>query len=58
MYKDHLGDTVYIEDDHGRYVLTTEDGTGITNTFYIDDYMIEKMFAFISRARLRREGIE
>lgn len=34
--KQHLGDGVYVEIDRGMIKLTTDDGTGPTNTIYLE----------------------
>jgi hypothetical protein len=42
--KRYLGDGVYVETDMiGRVKLTTEDGISVTNTIYLEEYVINAL---------------
>ena len=50
MKKQYLGDGVYVEYEYGNIVLTTEDGTKVTNIIMLESevwYALEKYVASI-----------
>lgn len=46
MEKTYLGDGVYLDQEPGSLVLTTEDGVSVTNTIYLEE---EVLAAFVKR---------
>ena len=51
--KSYLGDAVYAEWDENDYhlILTTEDGTHVTNRIYLEPEVIEKLIKYINRRK-------
>lgn len=47
MGKDYLGDGVYIQQQHGEVVLTTENGFGPSNTIVLDQDVLRKFINYI-----------
>lgn len=49
--KIYLGDGVYAEFDLAReiIILTTEDGVSITNTIYLEDFVLEALLKWLKR---------
>ena len=58
MRKVYLGDSVYVEIEHGMLKLTTENGLGATNAIYLEPEVFEalaKYYAAVPRPQLHRE---
>lgn len=53
MAKEYLGDGVYVEFDGFGFILTTEDGTRITNTVYLEPRVYNNLLLY--RERLNKE---
>jgi hypothetical protein len=49
--KEYLGDAVYADIEHGKLVLTTEDGISVTNTIYLEPEVIAALMAYLGRLR-------
>ena len=48
--KEYLGDTVYVETDEGRLVLTTENGTNkATNLIVLEHDVWQALKSFVKR---------
>ena len=46
--KRYLGDSVYIDNDQGQLVLTTENGFGASNTIYLDPAHVAKIQNYLT----------
>ena len=46
--KKYLGDGVYADIEHGRLVLTTEDGISVTNTIYLEPEIVEALCDYLA----------
>ena len=42
-YKKYLGDSVYVEVENGMIKLTTDNGTGASNTIYLEEYPYQNL---------------
>lgn len=51
MKKTHLGDGVYVDLVVGGLVLTTEDGSAITNRIYLTVAVYEALCGFVEQLR-------
>jgi hypothetical protein len=48
MEKEYLGDSVYVErNQHGQWVLTTENGYGPSNTIYLEPEVLNALFNYV-----------
>ena len=54
MEKEYLGDGVYVVNEHGMLVLTTEDGIRTTNTICLEQQVYQALVAYVGR--LNPEG--
>ena len=52
--KVYLGDSVYVEVEHGMLKLTTENGAGPSNTIYLEAEVFEALVAYTRAARKAR----
>ena len=51
MYKEYLGDGVYIEFDGYGFVITTEDGYSTTNRIVLEPYVYEQMLEYVNKLK-------
>jgi hypothetical protein len=51
VVKEFLGDGVYADFDGYNLILTTENGTSVTNTIYLEPEVITALHEFLSRIR-------
>ena len=49
--KTYLGDSVYVEVEDGRLVLTTENGSGPSNTIYLELEVYDALVRYVEGAR-------
>lgn len=49
MEKTYLGDGVYLDQEPGRLVLTTEDGISVTNTIYLEEEVLAALVKRLGR---------
>jgi hypothetical protein len=47
--KEYLGDGVYVAFDDYSIILTTENGIIVTNTIYLDHYVIRALRKYIDK---------
>jgi len=47
MFKDYMGDGVYIEGSGYDFTLTTEDGISIQNTIVIDEQILKSIVRYV-----------
>jgi len=47
--KKYLGDSIYAEFLDGQIILTTNNGTGSTNTIYLDFETYQALIAFVDK---------
>lgn len=53
----YLGDSVYVEIEHGRLKLTTDNGVGASNTIYLEPEVFDALALYMQQVRAaRREG--
>jgi hypothetical protein len=55
MDKLYLGDGVYAEWRDNQLILTTEDGISVSNTIYLDVYVLDALITALKRAKVLRE---
>lgn len=51
MYKEYLGDAVYVEFDGFGVKLTTSDGISDTNTIVMEDFVLENFASWLERLK-------
>lgn len=49
--KSYLGDSVYVECEHGMLKLTTENGLGPTNTIYLEPEVYRALVEYVDAHR-------
>jgi len=49
--KAYLGDSVYVELDHGMLMLTTDNGFGPSNIIYLEDSVFDALAEYVARLR-------
>ena len=49
MEKVYLGDSVYVDYDGELFVLTTENGQGVTNEIWLKDTVVASFFRYIEQ---------
>lgn len=49
MKKSYLGDSVYVEIEHGMIKLTTENGVAATNTIYLELEVYEALKIYVEK---------
>lgn len=47
MNKEYLGDGVYVEIEHSMFKLTTEDGSSVTNTIYLEPQVFNSFMSYV-----------
>ena len=45
--KTYLGDSVYVDDEHGMVKLTTENGLGASNTIFLEPEVLGALFTWL-----------
>ena len=55
--KVYLGDSVYVEVEHGMLKLTTENGYGASNTVYLEPEVFEALANYYAAVRRRNPTV-
>ena len=64
IQKEYIGDSVYCSHDGFQFVLTTENGRGVTNEIFLDWHVVQGFFRQIEKVhgikirieQLKKEG--
>jgi hypothetical protein len=54
LEKQYIGDGVYADFDGYTVTLTTENGTGITNTIYLEPEVLQELEGYVNRLRKQK----
>ena len=53
MEKQYLGDSVYVEVEDGMLKLTTDNGTGASNTIYLECAVFNNLVEYVASREVR-----
>jgi hypothetical protein len=51
VQKMYIGDSVYVSDDGYQLCLTTENGSGPSNTIFMEDQVFKSLLLYVGRQR-------